>query len=77
MTFVSAYNIFRLKYVKGMCGLRSKKPLFINPNDPKDLILLHALNRYENEKNQASPDNVKLKERSNRILQKLFDEYRK
>ena len=45
-------------------------------NEPCDIILLHALNRLENEKHEASPENIKLKDRSNRILSKLFDENR-
>ena len=77
MKFVSSYNVFCIKYVKGMCGMRSNRPLFVDVNEPKDIVLLHALKRLENEKNQASPDNIRLKERSNRILAKLFDEFRK
>ena len=68
LKFVSSYNVFCIKYVKGMCGCRRERPLFMRPNDPSDLVLLHALNRLEKEKNQASLENIKLKERSNKIL---------
>ena len=63
--------------MKGLCGFRSKTPLCISSLTTNDMVLYHALKRLELEKNQASPENLKLKERYTRILNKLFDEVRK
>jgi hypothetical protein len=51
LKFVSSYNVFCIKYVKGMCGCRKNRPLLMRLDEPSDIILLHALNRLENEKN--------------------------
>lgn len=57
-----------------MCGLRANK---LNSSNQKEMLILSALKRLENEKDYASAENIKFKERSNRILSKLFDENRK
>ena len=45
---VSGWDIFKIKYIKGLCGCRSKYPIFMN--DETDLIVLNGLRRLYEEK---------------------------
>ena len=45
---IGGWDVFKIKYLKGLCGCRSKYPIFVDSK--QDLIVLNGLRRLYEEK---------------------------
>ena len=69
--YISAGSVCKLKWIKGICGWRARKPLFFDREDPKQLTVLNGLRRLNEEK--CLKKSLKVRMAAHSITDKIFD----
>jgi len=73
LRYISPYNIFVMKYIKGLCGCMKLNPINFDRNNWKELIIVYGLRKMDSE---ASVKNMqRINYYANRVTKLLSDKY--